>query len=164
MSTPSLMSVCLNVEGQGSLLWLVGRLETGQSVYLTAYPHAFFYHTDFVGTQNFLQTCPTPTCPFKIQVIYFWYFRTHLASTCTKWIEINHRCSQTQFKAKGVWCSDAACGAWGRGLVVPLSLREMNLPTMPAAKQMLNAIFSFHLFSPKVKNLFGFLSINKHRY
>lgn len=36
MSTPSLMFVCLNVEGQDSLLWLVGRLETEQSVYLIA--------------------------------------------------------------------------------------------------------------------------------
>lgn len=120
-----------------------------------------FLSYSFVDTQNFLQTCPTPTYPFNIKVIYFWYFRTHLASTCKKQIEINHRCSQTEFKAMVAWCSDAACGARGRGLLVPHSLCEVNMPTMSDAKQMLNIIFSFHLFSQKWKSSLGFFQLTK---
>lgn len=81
-STPSLMSVCLNMKGQGSLLWLVGRPILASCIFLS---HSLCRHSKLPAN------LPSTYMPFRIKVVYFWYFRTHLASTCTKQIEINHR-------------------------------------------------------------------------
>ena len=44
------------------------------------------------------------------------YLRTYLAIRCIKYTEIQHRCSQTQFKVLGAWCWDAECSCWGGSL------------------------------------------------
>ena len=44
------------------------------------------------------------------------YLRTYPASRCIKYTEIQHRCSQTQFKAVGAWCWDAEYSSWWRSL------------------------------------------------
>lgn len=48
-------------------------------------------------------------------------------------------------------------GVWG----APPTARGATASIMACAKQMLNSIFTFHLFSLKAKILFGFLSVSE---
>ena len=56
----------------------------------------------FVGTQNILQNCPKPTCPFKIKVMLFC---NHCSSANQG--ESSHKCFMV-----GSWMTLSTCQLW----------------------------------------------------
>lgn len=84
------------------------------------------------------------------------YIRTCLVNGSTKYMEIKHRCSKTQFKATVAMPEVLSCGEeLGRAtLLVPA-------PCFYNAKQMLHTCFAFYLLWSKQKSPSDFFPLER---